>query len=197
MKQVLIDMDGVITDLLEKWVRIYNDEYHDDLTVEKFGSEFSGIHKMVKPECGEKIYEIIKRPGFVDDLTPIDGAIEGMEQLCCNKKLSVFVTTNCDVNPNMAKGKFIWLAKNLPFYDLKNTILVKPKYLICGDCLIDDYEKNLKEWFDFQMEYRAFDVSLFPILMDAPGNRNFDESTIPADRVFSWDELLYRIKEIF
>jgi 5'(3')-deoxyribonucleotidase len=52
MKQVLIDMDGVITDLLEKWVRIYNDEYHDDLTVEKFGSEFSGIHKMVKPECG-------------------------------------------------------------------------------------------------------------------------------------------------
>ena len=63
-KIVLLDSDGVIADILERWLDVYNNTYNDSLTREEFASTFGGLHNVVKPECGEKVYDILREPGF-------------------------------------------------------------------------------------------------------------------------------------
>jgi 5'(3')-deoxyribonucleotidase len=79
MKRICIDMDGIVADLLTKWLRVYNDEWNDDLTIADI--QTWETHDYVNPDLGRGIYQLIERAGFFDDLAPISGAIEGVTKL--------------------------------------------------------------------------------------------------------------------
>jgi 5'(3')-deoxyribonucleotidase len=43
MKTIVgIDMDGVLCDLLSKWLQAYNKDYDDALTIDEFAIDFGG-----------------------------------------------------------------------------------------------------------------------------------------------------------
>lgn len=148
MQTVLVDVDGVTADSHKTWLNFYNQDYHDWLTFDKIKSW--GIHQYVKPECGRKIYDYLRRPDFYDNTLPVMGAVEGVGLL---RRLGYKVVF---VSAGMFPAKVDWLARegflvDFPYADhrpetARDVILCNDKSMIRGDYLIDDYPGNLAEF---------------------------------------------------
>jgi 5'-nucleotidase len=138
---ILCDMDGIVTDLLKKWLDRYNTDHGDDLAVVDIKGQ---IHEHVKPEVGTKIYDYIKEPGFFDDLEPIPGAIKTLTALVMEGH-NVFLATAHADNPQCASAKIRWAQEHLGF-SRKQVILIHAKHLLRGDVFIDDTSKKIKAY---------------------------------------------------
>lgn len=195
-KLILLDSDQVVCDLLPRWVKVYNERYGDNLSVEEFGGTFGGLQHVVKPECGEKIYDLMKEPGFFQSLDPVAGAIEGVNKLLDDPRFDPYVVTAYSNDPEMAKGKVEWYLKNLPaMVEKEGLILCKPKQLVIGDMLVDDSMENLKKWAG---QMSALDrTDFFAVAMAAPHNQDAEDSHFVDARISSWDELLKFMDVVF
>jgi 5'(3')-deoxyribonucleotidase len=142
-----IDADGVIVDLLTKWVERYNELYHDDLSTVAFAKNHD-VHNAVKTSCGEKVYDIIKEPGFFEDLPELPGAIATINHLM-HLGHQVNVITSYSESAEIAKGKVLWFSKFLPLLMEKKGLILCPakmkKHVKC-DVFVDDYEKNIRAY---------------------------------------------------
>ena len=145
-KIVLIDSDGVIADLSAQWCQVYNKRYNDTLTPEQFTATWDGMAKVVKPECGEKVYDLMKEPGFFQGCLPYDGAVHTLQEMVEDTRLDCYIVTAYSGNGEAAKGKIDFYEKHCPFFDTERVLLCKPKFLVQGDILIDDSYKNIKKW---------------------------------------------------
>lgn len=163
---LLIDMDSVITDLMSKWFRVYNEAYNDRLTVDQLTGW--NTHHKVKKECGSKIYEFLEQPGFYRDLQPLPQSIEVIERL--NEKYDIFIVTTSPINA--FKDKTEWIVEYLPFIGAEKIIFTHYKNRIKGDLLFDDAPHNL---ISFQEE------GGISVAMDYPYNRD-----VNCRRVTSW-----------
>lgn len=65
-----------------------------------------------------------------------------------------------------------------------DVIITADKHIILGDVLIDDGVHNLTGG-----KYQK-------ILMDAPHNRGIDEKSIPAVRVYNWEQTYGEVNKI-
>jgi 5'-nucleotidase len=175
MATILIDMDSVICDLMTEWHRRYNEDYNDQLTVERLKCWQS--EKYVKPECGVKIYDYLKEPGLFLNLKPLPYAIEVLERL--HKKHKIFIVTSSLRNAYAEKE--MWVEKHLPFIGVENMIFAHKKHMICGDLLFDDAPHNLRE---FNKTGRI------AVAMDYPYNRDVD-----VPRVSNWLEFEKGLEE--
>lgn len=193
--RLMVDSDSVVVDLVGPWCEEYNKLYHDNLTPEKFGKDFGGIDKIVKPECGKKVYDIFKQEGFFENLKPLDGAIEGLEEL--NKRHDLYIVTAYSGTPNSAKGKVAWYQNNCPFLDLdKSMILIRDKFLLRGDVMIDDSLKNLKAFYEEQRLHRDVTDPFYTVCYSAPHNGNAAFENYVDFVAGNWSELLDVIHEI-
>ena len=139
---ILCDMDGIITDLLTKWLNRYNDEHGDDLTIADIKDP--QVHKAVKPSVDTDIYRYIEEPDFFDDLKPIPGAIKSLTSLHMEGH-DVFIATAHADNPQCASAKIRWVQEHLGF-SRKQVILIHSKHMLKGDVFIDDTPKKLKAY---------------------------------------------------
>jgi len=146
---VLIDSDSVLTDLASRWCEVYNERYDDNLEVAIF-RDWLEIEKYVKPECGAKVFELMKEPGMFASLKPLPGAVETLEQMVQNPKLDCYILTSYSGHHEIAHGKLLYFAEHFPFLEPDRIILCKPKHLVVGHVLIDDCIDNLKQWSAFQ-----------------------------------------------
>lgn len=135
---ILCDMDGIITDLMGKWLDRYNGDHKDDLSI----ADIKGpIHTAVKKEVGTDIYDYIKEPGFFDDLKAIPGSIKTLTALAMEGHNVMIATAHAD-NPQCASAKIRWCQEHLGF-SRKQVILIHAKHLLRGDVFIDDTPKKL------------------------------------------------------
>lgn len=143
---VLCDLDGVVIDLMPAWLRRYNAEYGDTLTLAQI-VEWDMV-KAVKPECGKDIYKYLHNHELYDDAQPIEGALEGITEL---RKLGYRVVFATATNMHMAGRKLRWLAEH-GFLELTHGTIsydyveLQDKSLLSGTgavAIIDDYAKNL------------------------------------------------------
>jgi len=170
---VLLDMDGVITDLASAWCDAYNSKYDDSMEPDTFVQNWD-IHNHVV--CGTKVYDILKEEGFGRSLPMIKGAFAGVKYLY--HKYDTFIVSSVSRSGQFALEKHVWVEKNFPFFDLHKLICCHHKYLIKGDILVDDKYENIKS---------------FPgvgILVDAPHNR--DKKTLI--RVHDWTGILREVE---
>jgi 5'-nucleotidase len=103
MKTLLIDMDSVICDLMTEWHSRYNNEYDDDLSVERllcWNSE-----KYVKPECGLKIYNYLSEPGLFLGLKELPDAIDVLRRL--SQKYEILIVTSSVSTAFMEKEQWV------------------------------------------------------------------------------------------
>lgn len=175
MKQpiILCDVDEVCADLLTEWVRRYNIDYEDTLSVEDIDQW--DVAQCVKPECGKKMFDILRDPDLYDYVKPIPGALEGVRTLRKSGCRVVFVTS-CVVDTTDAK--IWWLIRNgfLPNQKVpRDFIAAKDKSLVRGDLLIDDGPHNNPT-----------------ILYDQPHNRGVSHPR----RVHSWKEVVEYVHEL-
>jgi 5'(3')-deoxyribonucleotidase len=139
MKRILVDVDSVVIDLMPTWLSYYNDDYHDQLTVNQI-TEWD-MCKFVKPECGDKIYDYLHDASLYDSVRPIDGAISSIHWLRQHSYDVRFVTSG--VQP----AKIEWLGNHGLLLDSnflfsRDVVVAHDKSIINGDILIDDNSEN-------------------------------------------------------
>ena len=171
-KRIAVDMDGVIANLHDVWLKIYNSDYNDNLRKEDI--TLWNWHVLCKPECGEKLYRYLDNPDLFRNLPVIEGSQEVLKEL--SSKYDIFICS-APYNINNVLPKVEWLRKNFPFLNEKNFVFTRNKGILNADFLIDDNPDN---FIDFRGE---------GLLFDAPHNR---EET-KYRRVKNW----FEIKEYF
>lgn len=137
-KIVAVDVDGVVANNHIEWVRLYNRDYNDNLISSEITSW--GIHAFVKPECGLKIYDYLEDPTLYDNVTPIEGALDGVNKLCQSYRV-VYVTSS---TPGASGAKYNWLKRYNFIEKIDDYVECRDKSLILADYLIDDYIENVK-----------------------------------------------------
>jgi len=138
MKIIAVDVDGVVAENHVEWLARYNRDYNDTLTKDDWISW--GIDKFVKPECGLKIYNYLKDPTLYDNIKPISGALETINDL--SKKYRIIYVT---ATPIEASGvKYNWLKKYNFITRIQDYVECSDKSLILADYLIDDNIDNIK-----------------------------------------------------
>lgn len=186
---VLCDLDAIVANLLGPWLRFYNEKYGDNLTVEQI-TEFD-IHKFVKKECGQKVYEFIDTGVAYTQLEPLPGAVEGIKTL---EQLGheVIIVSAGAKNLATAGHKLEWCKKVLGF-SRKKCMIAHRKELVRGDVFIDDSPKNI-------IAYRNAWPGT-PILTIAyPYNATVDSicTRYPShsDTVSAWESMVEAIEQI-
>lgn len=169
MSIILCDLDGVVCGLHAEWLRRYNADFGDSLTLADITTWDMVPH--VKPECGRRIYEYLHARDLYDRIEPIAGAIDGVRRLRAAGHRVVFVTS-CVDGP-MAMSKIAWLSRFDVFTSMADVVIAHDKSLVRGDLMIDDYPKNLDD----------FDGPA--ILFDAPYNRASEHV-----RAVGWDRVV-------
>lgn len=138
---LLIDMDGVCAEIHGQWLNLYNREYNDNLTQEQIVSW--DLHKYVKEDCGEKIYDYLEEPGFFLSAPIMLGCAKSLKTLK-NAGLNIILVTASPYNsPTAYYEKIKWIKRNLPFLDSDNFVSTYIKDVIRGDLLLDDAIHNL------------------------------------------------------
>jgi len=173
---IYLDLDEVICKLLDKLCRIYNYKYDKNLKPNDIKTY------SLSQYIGEKGIEILKQPGFFRMLEPIEGAIETIKKLV-NDGNEMFIISS-PMNEYSVFEKYLWIRKHLPFFDIKNLILVGNK----GDLLSrigDGIDSGIL--FDDCPEY----ISKFngvSVVMDRAYNRELVVGVDCDYRVSGWDE---------
>ena len=177
-KILLIDMDSVIVDLMTDWHTQYNQDYNDDITLERV-TDWDAV-SYVKPECGEKIYDYLHKPGLFAGLKPLPHAIEVLERL---HRFHELLIVTASPSPVAYEEKERWINQHLPFIGSQNIIFAKRKERVCGDVLFDDAPHNLTNFME---------TGRTAIAMDYPYNRK-----VNCLRAANWLEFEQIISELF
>lgn len=136
---IACDVDGVLAELQKEVIRRYNLDYHDTLSISDILSWDMALY--VKPECGTKIYEYFSAPNLYDDLSMIDGSLEGVNLLEKMGHRVVYVTTPA---PKTSGAKEQWLRQRGFLRDGSDYVECHDKSLIRASVLIDDGAHNLR-----------------------------------------------------
>jgi 5'(3')-deoxyribonucleotidase len=196
-KVILIDSDGVVVDLAKHWVEEYNKEYKDSLTVEEFVWKWDGMEEAVKPECGEKIYDYLRRPGFFQACEPYSGAVASLKKFFDDERYDCYIVSAYSGSAEAAKGKIEWYEKHCLFVDTERIILCKPKFLVRGDVLIDDSYKNIKQWVDKHTPSKFEGDIPIGILIAQAHNEDFSNKKEVAQRLPSLGEAYKFLNVLF
>ena len=170
---ILIDADGVLEDLTQKWVIYLNEKYgtsvrYEDVTEWDMTKNFPSLtrEQVYGAELDDELYERLK---------PYDGAVQYVKKLMDDGH-TVYVVTTSPYQILKVKTEKV-LLKYFPFLTWKNVIVTSDKKLIKGDILIDDGIHNL------------LGGDYLKILMSAPYNRDFDAGKNGMIRVHNWKEI--------
>lgn len=150
---ILIDLDSITNNLLEKWLGLYNADYDDYLSPVDILTW--DTHLYVKPECGVKIYHYFTPELFLS-LDPMPGAVDAITDLHDMGHNITFVTAT----PwGCADAKYTWCKEHFPFLTHKDVIMAHKKYLVTGDVLIDDSPSNILEYRHHHSNAKIFTIA--------------------------------------
>ena len=147
--RILVDMDEIVVNLLDEWIRIYNREWDDNLMVDDIDAW--DTHKFVKPACGKQIYQILKRPGLFDYLPPHAGAIDAITTLVAAGHDVRFATA--PPSADSCRGKIEWVKRHFahPDFGMSQVLMLHDKNWLAPsvDVLVDDKPKTIVEWREY------------------------------------------------
>lgn len=179
-KSIGIDLDSTLNNLDDIWLEFYNKDYNDNLIRENLTNW--DIASIVKPECGQKMFDYLLQPGFFKNLGIQQNAYEVTKWL--SNLFDLYIVTA--YHPKTCFDKAQWVEKFLPHIPVKNIIFCNHKGLIRTNFLIDDGGHNI---IDFN-ESNRFGM---PIVFNAPWNQHLGNKFI---RVKDWLEIREVIEEL-
>lgn len=141
--EILLDMDGVLSDFLSSALRIHNEKYRKEKSVEDYVREYgrSGINEYYGISIEEFWKTIEGDPIFWKNLDPFPWAVELYERLLAWGNVTIVTSPSNDFE--CAKQKQIW-AYSLFGIKPSEMFVGSRKRLLAGNgILIDDYEKNV------------------------------------------------------
>lgn len=171
--RVLVDMDGVITNLEGKFLECWREQHPEKMFIPLEQRTTFYIVDQYPQEWKSLIRQILWAPGFYRTQKPILYSIEallemqimGIEVFICSSPLTIY--QNCVLE------KFEWIDEHLGNDWIKRIILTKDRTIIKADFLIDDRPK---------VEGIEENPSWEHIVYDTPYNRN----GVKKKRLISW-----------
>lgn len=135
---VLVDMDGVIADWSAEYNRLLDiEDPNREITRTPDQRTFDLFSARPKAHQ-ETILRVMNKPGFYDDLDPIDGAFDALNWMVSEGHTVYLVSSPFPTNPTSASGKLSWVMKHLGIEWAKRLIITMDKTPVYGDVLIDD-----------------------------------------------------------
>ncbi len=175
-----VDVDGVLADLHQEWLRRYNRDFKDTLVQEDV-TEWA-IDKFVKPEALvlnqngiAPLFQYLQDPDLYENMPEIPHAREGLEYIR-RRGHNVVLVSSCVMN--QADQKMRWVVSHKMVKPLRGDTLLdfvaaSNKSYVRVDALIDDRDKNVKD----SQGYR--------ILFDSPWNWETNEQDYDF-RLLDW-----------
>jgi 5'-nucleotidase len=133
-KRIIIDMDGVLTDVYARLFELHREKYGQTLNVRD-------VAGLLEEEAFPGQREWVSNPGFFRDLPLMPGSVEGMKKL--SEKYDLIVVSLAIEFPNSLSDKYLWLQVHFPFISWKQIVFCGNKNIIRADIMIDDHPKNL------------------------------------------------------
>lgn len=177
--RVLIDMDGTMTDLLPRWVKMLNDKHGTNVDYKSI--KFWDMEKNFPTLSRQEIFEPLGDENFWKRVFPVNGAQISIRSILAASN-EVYVVTQSDYRTLKNKMDDL-LFKYFPFLTWENVIVTSNKQLIDGDVLIDDNPANLVGG-----KYKK-------ILLSASYNEDFDAEANGVYRAHSWVQVCALINE--
>ena len=166
MKTIAVDMDGVLADVFEQFVR--------------YDAARTGIRKSPKDVFGKGEVELFPHAntdlltsGFFRNMSVIKDSQEVLERL--NREYQVFIVSSATQFPQSLTEKQDWLKEHFPFIGWQQIVFCGKKTIIHADVMIDDHFKNLD----------PFQGKTF--LFSQPHNAHLDDGR--HTRVHSWKDI--------
>lgn len=173
---VLIDMDDTLEGLCPEWVKYLNNKHgtsvkHSDITDWDMTKAFPSLERKL-------VYAPLVDPALWENVKPLPGAVEKVQQLINDGHKVVIVTASHQdtVSPKLNSVLF----RYFPFLTYKDVIISSQKQLIKGDVLVDDAPHNLVNG-----TYKG-------ILMNAYHNAKYDAEANGFVRANDWEDV-YKI----
>jgi 5'(3')-deoxyribonucleotidase len=146
-----VDIDDVVAELVPAWQARYNKRYNDSVTPQDWS--IWDITTRVKPECGAKIYDILREPDLYNDVHPTDGALDGVNEIRAMGHRVLFITSCGYDEPTIsasAGAKLKWLQR-WGFLPTNRTavadyVVASDKKMVKADLLIDDRATTIEAW---------------------------------------------------
>jgi 5'(3')-deoxyribonucleotidase len=175
-----VDVDGPCADLLPEWLRRYNRDYDDAMTPAHI-TQWE-MERIVKPECGKKIYNYLTDPDLYECVQPVEGARFAIEQLRSAGLRVIFVSSCVRGHTD---EKMDWLVRHGFLPDERwprDFIAATDKHPLkhAFVSLVDDRPENLEPW------------GSRGILWNAAYNRGY----VPYQRAYNWSEVILSLQEI-
>lgn len=172
-KTVLVDMDGVLADVYRLFL-----DYHFRETGEKIDEK--DIYGKLEYEAFPLFEKHVHLKGFFQHAPLMEDSQRALEVL--NNKYNTIILSSATEFPLSLTEKQLWLLQNFPFISWRQVIFCGDKSYVKGDIMIDDHNKNLKN----------FDGT--KILFTQPHNIFIEDSDY--FRANSWQQVLDILEEI-
>lgn len=140
IKTIYLDMDGVITDFVSSINKCMGIPEHTPALIRNWWEEYDVSFEQVNNYCTIDFWQNLT---WLSDGKEILSAV-----LDKFPQLSIFLLTTPMPNPGSWTGKFKWVQKHLPLFTKQLIVTTVSKALFVGSdtLLIDDYDKNIKEF---------------------------------------------------
>jgi 5'-nucleotidase len=166
MKTIAVDMDGVLADVYQQFIKLHFEETGEVLKPENM----SGLPEA---EAFPHLLKHVNSEGFFRTAPLNEGARETLEQLA--RVYELFIVSAATEFPLSLTEKQAWLNEHFPFITWQQMVFCGSKKIIKADIMIDDHFKNL--------DHFEGDTYLFT----QPHNKNSPDGK--HQRVNSWGEI--------
>ena len=182
--RILVDVDGVLADLMGTVLSILRRDYgnlplptYSDIT------DFRIEDCVDDPEVVSAIFAVFSAPGLARHLPILAGAKEGVAEL---REVAdvVFVTAPYYRNPTWVRDRYAWLSQHFDI-EQDDVVFTDAKFLIDGDYLVDDRVSNLLAFEEVWGKGTG-------VLVDQPWNQKKSGN---LKRVRSFDAVISAVKE--
>src|SRR5262245_16509043 len=137
MERIAIDMDGVLADVAEQFLR-YDEK---DFGKRKTWEEIAGLEeRKAFPRCSEYVYS----KGFFRTAPVMKDSQEILRQL--NEHYEIFIVSAAMEFPQSLSEKLEWLNDHFPFIHWHQIVFCGKKTIVNADIMIDDHFKNLDQF---------------------------------------------------
>lgn len=134
---LLIDMDGVIADSYDQYIKYEYEETGRCITREE-------VKGLSEEEAFPHYDKHVQEKGFFRTVPVMEDSVEGMKYL--NDKYDLYIVSAASEFPYSYLDKREWLNDYFPFITWEQIIFCGRKDPIKGDIMIDDHGKNLDKF---------------------------------------------------
>lgn len=135
--KIMLDMDCTLVDMLSDWLMYINFKHGTKVQLSDIHEWEMNKNPKLAHLSKDEIHSILDNQfGFWENLPWLPGAEQAFKELSANH--DVFIVSAAYTG-GACDGKYRWLAKNLPDFNLSNLFICSNKQMISGfDIIVDD-----------------------------------------------------------